>query len=63
MLHDGGQRDRERPRQIADRDALVVAEPGQLGAPRRIGHGGKRSIQRGGTGEKGFLRLNHMVKY
>jgi hypothetical protein len=63
MLHDGGQRDRKRPRQVADRHTFFVAEPSQQGAPRRIGQGGKGSIQRGGAGESGFLRLNHMVKY
>jgi hypothetical protein len=57
MLHDGGQRNRERPRQIADRDALLLAEPSQQSASRRIRQGGEGAV------ESGFLRLNHMVKY
>jgi len=37
MLHDRGQRHREWPRQLADRKAVLLAEPGQQGAPRRVG--------------------------
>jgi hypothetical protein len=57
MLHDGGQRHRKRPRQLADRYRVVVAQPRQQGPARRIGQRREGAIQR--------LRLilNHMVKY
>jgi hypothetical protein len=45
MLHDRGQRHRERLRQFADGKAFTVAEPRQQRAPGRIGQRGKGAIQ------------------
>ncbi len=57
MLHDGGQGDRERPRQLADGEPFFLVEPGQQGAPGRIGQGGKGAV------EDGTLIVNHRVKF
>ena len=45
MLHDRGQRHRERLRQFADRQAVAAAEPRQQRAPGRIGQRGKGAVQ------------------
>jgi len=55
MLHDRGQRDRKRLRQLADRQAFAVAEPCQQRAPGRIGQRSKGAVQ------NFLLILNHMV--
>ena len=55
MLHDGGQRHRERPREIAHRDGVFGIEPRQQRAPRRVGEG------REGAVEGGSLIVNHRV--
>ena len=57
MLHDGGQRHRKRPRQLADRDRVMLAQPRQQGPAGRIGQRREGAIQRG------CLILNHTVKY
>jgi hypothetical protein len=55
MLDDRGKRDRKRLRQLADREALAIAEPRQQRAPRRIGKRSEGAVQ-------GFvLILNHTV--
>ena len=48
MLHDGGQRDREGPRQLADGEPFLLVEPRQQGAPGRIGEGGEGAVEHGG---------------
>ena len=55
MLHDGRQRDREGPRQLADRDAFLRVETGQERPPRRVGEGGEGAV------EEGALIVNHKV--
>jgi len=55
VLHDRGQRHRERLRQLADRKAFAIAEPRQQRAPGRIGKRGK------GTVQNLLLILNHVV--
>ena len=53
MLHDGGQRHREGPGQLADRDAFLRVEAGEQRPSRRVGEGGE------GTVENGALIVNH----
>lgn len=48
MLHDGRQRDREGPRQLADGDGFLRVETGQQRASGRIGEGGKGAVEDGG---------------
>ena len=55
MLHDGRQRDREGPRQLADRDGFLRVETGQERPPRRVGEGGEGAV------EEGALIVNHKV--
>jgi hypothetical protein len=55
MLHDRGQRHRERLRQFAHRNTVPAAEPRQQRAPRRIGECGKGAVQ------ELIVILNHMV--
>jgi hypothetical protein len=55
MLHDRGQRHRERLRQLTDRKAFTIAEPRQQRAPGRIGKRGKGAVQ------NLLLILNHVV--
>jgi hypothetical protein len=57
MLHDRRQRDREGPGKLAYRNALMLIELRQQSAPRGIGEGGERAI------ERAVLILNHVVKY
>lgn len=57
MLHDGRQRDREGPRQLADGDALLFVEAGQKRPARRIGEGCEGAV------EDGALIVNHGVYY
>jgi hypothetical protein len=56
MFHDGGKRNRERPRKLAHRDILLFAETGEERAARRIGERGEGAV------ESGIAKLNHMVK-
>jgi hypothetical protein len=55
MLHDRGQRHRERLRQIAHRNIVVPAEPRQQRAPGRVCQCCEGAVQRR------ILILNHMV--
>jgi hypothetical protein len=55
VLHDRGQRHRERLRQLADRQAFAIAKPRQKRAPGRIGQRGEGAVQ------IAFLILNHTV--
>jgi len=55
MLHDRGQRHRERLRQLADGKAFAIAEPRQQRAAGRVRQRGK------GVVENFFLKLNHTV--
>jgi len=55
MLHDRGQRHRERLRQFAHRDVVFSAEPRQQRAPGRVRQ------RREGAVQHGFSILNHMV--
>jgi hypothetical protein len=55
MLHDRGQRHRERPRQFADRQAFALAEASQQRAPGRIRKCGKGAV------EDCVIMLNHTV--
>ncbi len=57
VLHDRRQRDREWPRQLADRQARLLAEMREDRAPRRIGEGSEGAV------ERGILILNHVVKF
>ena len=57
MLHDGGQRHRERLGQFADRQTIVVAQPRQQRPPGGVGKRSKGAI------EGGITILNHIVKY
>lgn len=57
MLHDGGQRHREGLCEFADGDVAASFEFGQQRAPRRIGDGGKDSVEVVGQ------IVNHLVKY
>ena len=57
MLHDGGERHRERPRELAYRNARAAIELREQRPPRRIGEGGKSAV------ERYVLILNHRVKY
>jgi hypothetical protein len=57
VLHDGRQRHRKRPRQLAHRQAFLTAEPRQQ---RPAGRVGKR---RKGAVEHRLLILNHQVKF
>jgi len=55
MFHDRGQRHRERLRQLAHRNAVVLAKSRQQRAPRRVRERGKGAVQ-------DFISiLNHMV--
>jgi hypothetical protein len=55
MLHDRGQRHRKRLRQIAHRDAVLLLQPRQQRAPRRICKRCESAVQ-------GVIAiLNHMV--
>jgi hypothetical protein len=56
MLHDGGKRDREGPGELADREILLFAEPGEKRPPCRIGERGKGAV------EARVMMLNHIVK-
>jgi hypothetical protein len=53
VLHDGGERHRERPRKLTDRSALAAIELREQGPPRRVGERGKGAV------ERGVLILNH----
>jgi hypothetical protein len=55
MLHDRGQRHRERLRQIAHRNTVVPAEPRQQRAPGRVRERCKGAVQHR------ILILNHLV--
>jgi hypothetical protein len=55
MLHDRGQRHRKWLRQLADRDAVLLAKPGQQRPPRRVRERGKGAVQHL------LAILNHMV--
>ncbi len=55
MLHDGGQGDGERTRELADRHARLLVEPGKESPARRVGKGGEGTIEAGG------LIVNHNV--
>jgi hypothetical protein len=57
MFHDRRQRDRERLCDVADGHAVLLGEPRQDRAARRIGQSRERGVQ--------FVMLivNHMVKY
>jgi len=55
MLHDGGQRHRERLRQFANREPVTLAEPGQQRPPGRIRQRGKGAV------EDFRVKLNHAV--
>jgi len=57
MLHDGGQRHRERLRKLADGDAFAPFQFREQRAPCGIGDGGKRAVQ------AVWRIVNHMVKY
>jgi hypothetical protein len=57
MLHDGGERHRERPREVAYRNARLGIELREQRTPRRIGESGKGAV------ERDVLILNHQVKY
>jgi hypothetical protein len=57
MLHDRGQRHRERLRQLAHRNTVPAAEPRQQRPPRRIGERGKGAV------EDLVSILNHVVWY
>ncbi len=57
VLHDGRQRHRERPGELAHREVLVLVEPGQQGAPRRVGQGSEGAV------ENSILIVNHRVKF
>ena len=61
MLHDGGERHRERFRQLADGNAVLFVQPRQQGTPGRIGERREHAVERGVLG--GILILNHGVKY
>ena len=56
VLHDGGQRHREGTGKLADADPVFCIEPGEQGAPRRIGQ------RREGAIESRGLIVNHRVK-
>jgi hypothetical protein len=56
MLHDRRKRHGKRARELAHRNVLVLDELRQQRPPRRVGEGGKGSV------ERGVLTLNHMVK-
>ena len=56
VLHHGGQRHRERPRELADRHALLLLQACKEGPPRRVGERGKGPVERVGT------KVNHLVK-
>jgi hypothetical protein len=55
VLHDRGQRHRERLRQLADGQAFAVAKPRQQRPPGRIGQRSKGAVQ------NFLLILNHTV--
>jgi hypothetical protein len=55
MLHDRGQRHRERLRQLADGNAGLPVKPGQQRAPRSIRKRGEGAV------EGVIAMLNHMV--
>jgi hypothetical protein len=57
MLHDGGERHRERPRELAYRNARAAIELREQRPPRRVGESGKGAV------ERDVLILNHQVKY
>lgn len=57
MLHDGGQRHRERPGKFTDRQAWLSGEPRHQRAPRRVGERGE------GTVEAFGWKVNHVVYY
>jgi len=55
VLHDRGQRHRERLRQLADRNTVLALKPGQQCAPRRVRERGEGAVQ-------GVIAiLNHIV--
>lgn len=55
MLHDGGQRDGEGPRQFTHAGTRLLVEPGEEGTACRIGQSGESAVERGG------LIVNHNV--
>ncbi len=57
VLHDGGQRHCEGSCELADRQRRLLVEPGEQGAPRRVGNGREGAVE-------GRRRIvNHAVKY
>ena len=56
VLRDGGQRHGEGPRELADRGVRRLRQAREDRPPRRIGEGGERRVEGGGT-------VNHMVNY
>jgi len=57
MLHDRWKRYWERPGELAYGNVLVLVELREKCAPGRIGQSGKGAV------ERGFLILNHIVKF
>jgi hypothetical protein len=57
VLHDRRERDRKRTRQLAHRQALLLAQPGEHGTPRWIGECTKGAV------ECAVTIVNHLVKY
>ena len=55
VLHDGGQRHRERSSELAHRQLRLLVETRQQGTARRIGKGREGAI------ERGILIVNHSV--
>ena len=57
VLHHCRQRDRKGPGELADRQAVFLAKPGEQRPPRWIGERGEGAV------ERVRLILNHLVKY
>ena len=57
MLHDGGERDRKRARELAHRDVVALIKLRDQGAAGRVGERGEGAV------EGSLLILNHIVKY
>jgi hypothetical protein len=55
MLHDRRQRHRERPGELAHRQAVLVVQPRDQRPPRRVGERREGAVE-------GLLMLNHRVK-